>query len=115
MNWGDAHHPGLSETNGDYDGRWLFINDMPHSRIARIDLSDFTTKEIFGPIPNVSAAHGCPYPTPNTEYVFAASRFSIPIPTRPSARRRTTRATSRGSSRASRSPPKGTCRWDSRS
>ncbi len=80
MNWGDAHHPGLSETNGDYDGRWLFINDMPHSRIARIDLSDFTTKEIFGPIPNVSAAHGCPYPTPNTEYVFAASRFSIPIP-----------------------------------
>ena len=56
MNWGDAHHPGLSETNGDYDGRWLFINDMPHSRIARIDLSDFTTKEIFGPIPNVSAA-----------------------------------------------------------
>jgi len=80
MNWGDAHHPGLSETNGDYDGRWLFINDMPHSRIARIDLSDFTTKEIFGPIPNISAAHACPFPTPNTEYVFAASRFSIPLP-----------------------------------
>ena len=80
MNWGDAHHPGLSETDGDYDGRWLFINDMPHARIARIDLSDFTTKEIYGPIPNISAAHACPYPTPNTEYVFAASRFSIPLP-----------------------------------
>ncbi|HEX7076826.1 MAG TPA: Sec-dependent nitrous-oxide reductase [Candidatus Eisenbacteria bacterium] len=78
--WGDAHHPGLSETNGDYDGRWLFINDMPNARIARIDLSDFTTREIFGPIPNVSAAHACPFPTPNTEYVFAASRFSIPLP-----------------------------------
>ncbi len=78
--WGDAHHPGLSETNGDYDGRWLFINDMPHARIARIDLNDFTTAEIFGPIPNVSAAHACPYPTPNTEYVFAASRFSVPLP-----------------------------------
>jgi nitrous-oxide reductase len=78
--WGDAHHPGLSETNGDYDGRWLFINDMPHARIARIDLKDFTTAEIFGPIPNVSAAHACPYPTPNTEYVFAASRFSVPLP-----------------------------------
>jgi nitrous-oxide reductase len=78
--WGDAHHPGLSETNGDYDGRWLFINDMPNARIARIDLSDFTTREIFGPIPNLSAAHACPFPTPNTEYVFAASRFSIPIP-----------------------------------
>jgi nitrous-oxide reductase len=79
--WGDAHHPGLSETNGDFDGRWLFINDMPHARIARIDLKDFTTREIFGPIPNVSAAHACPYPTPNTEYVFAASRFSAPVPT----------------------------------
>jgi len=79
--WGDAHHPGLSETNGDFDGRWLFINDMPHARIARIDLKDFTTREIFGPIPNISAAHACPYPTPNTEYVFAASRFSAPVPT----------------------------------
>jgi nitrous-oxide reductase len=80
--WGDAHHPGLSETGGDYDGRWLFINDMPNARIARIDLKDFKTKQIFGPIPNLSAAHACPFPTPNTEYVFAASRFSLPIPNR---------------------------------
>ena len=79
--WGDAHHPGLSETDGNFDGRWLFINDMPHARIARIDLIDFTTHEIYGPIPNISAAHACPYPTPNTEYVFAASRFSAPVPT----------------------------------
>src|SRR5690349_16515899 len=78
--WGDAHHPGLSETNGDYDGRWLFINDMVSARIARIDLGDFKTKQIYGPIPNLSAAHACPFPTPNTEYVFAASRFSVPIP-----------------------------------
>src|SRR5574339_123359 len=54
---------------------------MPHARIARIDLKDFTTREIYGPIPNISAAHACPYPTPNTEYVFAASRFSAPVPT----------------------------------
>ena len=80
--WGDAHHPGLSETDGDYDGRWLFINDMPNARIARIDLKDFKTRQIFGPIPNISAAHACPYPTPNTEYVFAASRFSAPVPNR---------------------------------
>jgi nitrous-oxide reductase len=80
--WGDAHHPGLSETNGDYDGRWLFINDMPNARIARIDLKDFKTRQIFGPIPNLSAAHACPFPTPNTEYVFAASRFSVPVPNR---------------------------------
>ena len=80
--WGDAHHPGLSETDGDYDGRWLFINDMVSARIARIDLKDFKTKEIYGPIPNLSAAHACPFPTPNTEYVFAASRFSVPVPNR---------------------------------
>ncbi len=80
--WGDAHHPGLSETDGDYDGRWLFINDMASARIARIDLKDFKTKQIFGPIPNLSAAHACPFPTPNTEYVFAASRFSVPVPNR---------------------------------
>jgi nitrous-oxide reductase len=81
--WGDAHHPGLSETDGDYDGRWLFINDMPGARIARIDLKDFKTHQIFGPIPNLSAAHACPFPTPNTEYIFAASRFSVPVPNRP--------------------------------
>jgi nitrous-oxide reductase len=83
FSWGDAHHPGLSETEGDYDGRWLFINDMPNARIARIDLKDFKTRQIFGPIPNLSAAHACPFPTPNTEYVFAASRFSVPVPNRP--------------------------------
>jgi nitrous-oxide reductase len=81
--WGDAHHPGLSETGGNYDGRWLFINDMVSARIARIDLADFKTKQIFGPIPNLSAAHACPFPTENTEYVFAASRFSVPVPNRP--------------------------------
>ena len=56
LTWGDAHHPALSETAGDYDGRWLFINDM-NGRIARIDLRDFKTKQILGPIPNVSGNH----------------------------------------------------------
>ena len=57
LTWGDAHHPALSETKGDYDGRWLFINDM-NGRVARIDLRDFKTKQIFGPVPNVSGNHG---------------------------------------------------------
>src|SRR5262245_20732296 len=38
--WGDVHHPALSETKGDYDGRWLFVNEM-NARVARIDLRDF--------------------------------------------------------------------------
>ncbi len=79
LTWGDVHHPALSETNGDYDGRWLFVNEM-NGRVARIDLKDFKTKQIFGPMPNISGNHGSAFVTPNTEYSMMASRFSIPIP-----------------------------------
>jgi nitrous-oxide reductase len=79
LTWGDVHHPSLSETKGDYDGRWLFVNDM-NGRVARVDLRDFKTKQILGPIPNVSGNHGSAFVTPNTEYSMMASRFSIPIP-----------------------------------
>lgn len=78
--WGDVHHPGLSETKGDYDGRWLFVNDNAQSRIARIDLRDFKCKQILGPIPNNAGNHASVYLTWNTEYCFMATRFSIPIP-----------------------------------
>ncbi|MBS1788424.1 MAG: Sec-dependent nitrous-oxide reductase [Acidobacteria bacterium] len=78
--WGDVHHPAISETKGDYDGRWLFVNDNANNRIARIDLRDFKTKQILGPVPNVSGFHGGSFATPNTEYILAASRFSVPLP-----------------------------------
>ncbi|HMU33585.1 MAG TPA: Sec-dependent nitrous-oxide reductase [Pyrinomonadaceae bacterium] len=80
FDWGDVHHPALSETKGDYDGRWLFVNDNGNNRVARIDLRDFKTKQILGPVPNVSGFHGGAFVTPNSEYVLAASRFSIPLP-----------------------------------
>jgi nitrous-oxide reductase len=80
FSWGDTHHPALSETDGDYDGRWLFINDNANNRVARIDLRDFKTKEILGPIANVSGNHGSTFATPNTEYILAGSRFAIPLP-----------------------------------
>jgi nitrous-oxide reductase len=79
LTWGDVHHPSLSETGGDYDGRWLFVNEM-NGRVARIDLRDFKTKQIIGPIPNVSGNHASAFVTPNSEYSVVASRFSIPIP-----------------------------------
>jgi nitrous-oxide reductase len=79
LSWGDVHHPSLSETNGDYDGRWLFVNDM-NGRVARVDLRDFKTRQIFGPVPNISGNHASAFVTPNTEYSMMASRFSIPIP-----------------------------------
>ncbi|HXF95259.1 MAG TPA: Sec-dependent nitrous-oxide reductase [Gemmatimonadales bacterium] len=78
--WGDVHHPALSKTAGDYDGRWLFVNDNANNRLARIDLRDFKTKQILGPIPNSSGNHGSAFVTENTEYALVASRFSIPVP-----------------------------------
>ncbi|HEX9734529.1 MAG TPA: Sec-dependent nitrous-oxide reductase [Thermoanaerobaculia bacterium] len=79
--WGDVHHPSLSRTNGEYDGRWLFVNDNANSRVARIDLRDFKTKQIFGPIPNLSGNHGSAFATANTEHLLFASRFGVPLPT----------------------------------
>jgi nitrous-oxide reductase len=84
LTWGDAHHPALSETKGEYDGRWLFINEM-NGRIARIDLRDFKTKQIFGPVPNLHGNHASSFVTPNTEYAMMATRFSVPVPRRPIA------------------------------
>ncbi|MBV6429906.1 MAG: Nitrous-oxide reductase [Bryobacteraceae bacterium] len=78
--WGDVHHPSISQTNGDYDGRWMFVNDNANNRVARIDLRDFKTKQILGPLPNVSGNHGSSFVTPNTEYILSASRFSAPVP-----------------------------------
>jgi nitrous-oxide reductase len=81
LRWGDAHHPALSETRGEYDGRWLFINEM-NGRIARIDLRDFKTKQILGPVPNLHGNHASSFVTPNTEYAVMATRFSRPVPHR---------------------------------
>jgi len=77
--WGDSHHPGLSETDGEYDGRWLFINDNANGRIARIDLRDFKVKQILK-VPNISANHGSSFLSPNSEYVTMSTRMSIPFP-----------------------------------
>ena len=78
--WGDVHHPGLSQTDGRYDGRWLFVNDNANNRVARVDLRDFKTRQILGPIPNSSGNHGSSFVTENTEYVLVATRFSVPLP-----------------------------------
>ncbi len=78
--WGDVHHPALSETNGEYDGRWLFVNDNANNRVARINLKTFYTEQILGPIPNIMGPHCAAFVTPNTEYFLMPSRFSAPIP-----------------------------------
>ncbi|MCB0694230.1 MAG: Sec-dependent nitrous-oxide reductase [Lewinellaceae bacterium] len=77
--WDDAHHPELSQTNGETDGRYLFINGNNTPRIARIDLSTFETAEIIE-IPNSGGNHSSPFTTENTEYVVAGTRFGVPYP-----------------------------------
>jgi nitrous-oxide reductase len=76
--WDDAHHPELSQTNGEVDGRWVFINGNNTPRIARIDLKTFRTAEILE-IPNSAGNHSSAFVTPSTEYVVAGCRFSIPM------------------------------------
>ena len=79
--WDDAHHPDISQTNGEIDGRWVFINGNNTPRIAKIDLSTFETTEIIE-IPNSAGNHSSSFVTENTEYVVAGTRFSVPIPQR---------------------------------
>jgi nitrous-oxide reductase len=77
--WGDTHHPVLSETGGDYDGRFLWINDKANGRVARIDLSHFETAAIAR-IPNLQAAHGIAVVSPNTQYLIVNGEFRAEIP-----------------------------------
>lgn len=77
--WDDAHHPDISQTNGEVDGRWVFINGNNTPRIARVDLQNFSTAEIIE-IPNSGGNHSSSFVTENTEYVVAGTRFSVPVP-----------------------------------
>ncbi|WP_367211213.1 Sec-dependent nitrous-oxide reductase [Sphingobacterium sp. R2] len=76
--WDDLHHVQLSKTDGNYDGRWVFVNANNTPRIARIDLTTFRTAEVLE-LPNSGGNHSSPYITENTEYVVAGTRFSVPL------------------------------------
>ena len=76
--WGDSHHPALSETNGEYDGQYLFIGDKSHGRIAVIDLRDYETKQLADN-PLMNNDHGAAFVTPNTEYIIEGSQYSEPL------------------------------------
>ncbi len=79
--WDDLHHTALSQTKGEDDGRWLFVNANNTPRVARVDLTRMETEEIIE-IPNSAGNHASPFITQNTEYAVASTRFSVPIPNR---------------------------------
>ena len=76
--WGDLHHPAFSETDGDYDGKYMFATDVGNSRAAAMDLETFTVKDIIN-VPNTSGPHCAAFVTQNTEYMFLPTRFAVPI------------------------------------
>ncbi|MDQ0215627.1 nitrous-oxide reductase [Oikeobacillus pervagus] len=76
--WGDFHHPAVSETKGDYDGEFLFANDVGNNRVAAVDLSTFHTADIMS-LPNMGGPHAGVFVTENTEYIALPTRFARPL------------------------------------
>jgi nitrous-oxide reductase len=78
ITWADVHHPNLSEAKGDYDGKFLFVNDKANARVAVIDLEDFATKQIVAN-PLVASDHGGAFVDPETRYVIETSQYPSPL------------------------------------
>lgn len=78
ITWGDTHHPALSETNGDYDGQFLFIGDKANPRVGVIDLKSFHTVQIVVN-PLFKSQHGSTFVTPDTKYVLETAAYSAPF------------------------------------
>lgn len=78
INWGDVHHPALSETKGSYDGQFLFVNDKANPRIGVIDLKDFETVQlVVNPV--LKSDHGGAFVTQDTKYIIETSQYPAPF------------------------------------
>ncbi len=84
---GDTHHVHGSYTDGTYDGKYLWVNDKIHGRIARIRM-DYMVCDKMLSIPNVQGFHGI-FPDKrdpvdqninHTTRIFCGQEFHIPQP-----------------------------------
>jgi nitrous-oxide reductase len=87
---GDTHHVHASYKDGNYDGRYAWINDKINARLARIRL-DYMVCDKITELPNVQGFHGI-FPDKRdpvdekinyTTRVFCGGEFSIPLPNVP--------------------------------
>ncbi len=84
---GDTHHVHASYKDGTYDGRFMWVNDKIHSRLARIRMDTMECDKIVQ-LPNVMGFHGifpdkCDPVDAKINYttrVFCGGEFSIPLP-----------------------------------
>ena len=83
----DTHHTHASYKDGNYDGRYAWINDKINARIARVRLDYFICDKITD-LPNVQGFHGI-FPDKRdpvdpainyTTRVFCGGEFAIPLP-----------------------------------
>ena len=83
---GDTHHVHPSYKDGTYDGRYIFVNDKIHGRLARVRMDTMETDKITE-LPLVQGFHGvfpdkCDPVDPAINYttrVFCGAEFSIPL------------------------------------
>ncbi len=75
--YGDMRYPALSETDGKYNGKYLFYSDGANSRVALLGLDDFETKQVLQHPLFINCYPGVAV-TQDNGYVIQSSQYPAP-------------------------------------
>ena len=78
--WGDVHHPGLSQTDGNTTAAGCSSTTTPTTASPVSTFATSRPGRSSDRFPNSSGNHGSSFVTENSEYVLVATRFSVPLP-----------------------------------